>query len=278
VLSEKPLAETVAQGLSMVAAAEYTGQLLMVSQSRRYFRTLDAFRRQLAQLGPQSLLTCTFAKFLDLGGYRAAMTHPLLIDMAIHHFDLARLLIGGEPVAVYCESSNPAWSRFTGDAVASAIIEFSGGARVAYQGSWAAPGLETSWNGIWRVSAAGGTAVWDGDTEPYAETASGEPLPVVLGDQPEQIAGSLAEFVRTVRTGGTPQSEVHSNVISLAMVEAAVASAETGHRVSVASVLENAYATALRTEQHPGIREVLAGWSSVTEELGLTEAPAETLV
>ena len=39
VLCEKPLAESVARGLSMIAAAELSGQLLMVSQSRRYWRT-----------------------------------------------------------------------------------------------------------------------------------------------------------------------------------------------------------------------------------------------
>ena len=52
VLCEKPLAETVSQGLSMIAAAELSGQLLMVSQSRRYWRNLSAFRQQIAQLGP----------------------------------------------------------------------------------------------------------------------------------------------------------------------------------------------------------------------------------
>jgi predicted dehydrogenase len=38
VLSEKPLAESVSEGLSMVAASEVGGRLLMVSQSRRYWR------------------------------------------------------------------------------------------------------------------------------------------------------------------------------------------------------------------------------------------------
>ena len=46
------------------------------------------------------------------------MAYPLLIDMAIHQFDLARDLIGSEPEAVYCESFNPAWSWYAGDAAA----------------------------------------------------------------------------------------------------------------------------------------------------------------
>ena len=39
VLCEKPLADTLAAALSMIAAAEVGGRLLMVSHSRRYWRT-----------------------------------------------------------------------------------------------------------------------------------------------------------------------------------------------------------------------------------------------
>ena len=49
---EKPLAETVRECLQMAAASEVSGKLLMVSQSRRYFRAVAAFQRQLAELGP----------------------------------------------------------------------------------------------------------------------------------------------------------------------------------------------------------------------------------
>ena len=74
--------------------------------------------------------------------------------MAIHQFDLARDLIGGEPVAVYCESYNPGWSWYAGDAAAEVTFEFADGSRFSFSGSWCSPGLETSWNGAWRVSGA----------------------------------------------------------------------------------------------------------------------------
>jgi len=60
VLCEKPLADTVSAGLSMIAAAELSGQLLMVSQSRHYWRNLSAFRRQVAQLGPVGAVDSAF--------------------------------------------------------------------------------------------------------------------------------------------------------------------------------------------------------------------------
>lgn len=279
VLCEKPLADSVAECLSMVAAAELSGQLLMVSQSRRYWRAVSALRRQLSALGPVATASCQFSKAPHFNGFRAEMAYPLLVDMAIHHFDLARHLIRREPTAVFCRSYNPSWSWYAGDAAASVIFEFGDAATFTYAGSWCTPGLETSWNGAWRFGAARGSVVWDGDNPPQAETDEGATVPGDLPDVPEQIAGSLAEFVAAVRSRAVgeqviPNGEVHTNVLSVAMVEAAVRSAETGQRVAISTVVEAAYARALAAEDDDAAREILAGWPSVLEVVGLTPATA----
>jgi predicted dehydrogenase len=137
-------------------------------------------------------------------------------------------------VSVYCESYNPGWSWFAGDAVATAVFEFPDGARFLFNGSWCSPGQETSWNGRWRVSAERGTALWDGDNAPTV----GDPHHTLeVGDEPEETNGSLAEFLRCVRTGEPSTTEARSNVQSLAMVEAAVRSATEQRRVALAEVL-----------------------------------------
>jgi predicted dehydrogenase len=264
VLSEKPLAGTVGECLRMIAAAEAADRLLMVSQSRRYLRQGEAFARQLAEIGTIGSLSCEFFKAPHFGGFRERMAEPLLVDMAIHQFDLARKLIGSEPVSAYCESYNPHWSWFDGNAAVSATFRFADGTRFAFAGSWCAPGLETSWNGRWRASASAGTAIWDGDNAPVAELASGDALQAVLPDDPEQIAGSLVEFVRAVRTGDRPQSEARSNVMSVAMVEAAVRSATTGTRVQIADLLEQAHADAISAETDDRILAVLKSWDRTT--------------
>ncbi len=269
VLCEKPLAETVSTGLSMAAAADLTGQLLMVSQSRRYWRQLDTLRGMLDQLGTIGTVACSFRKAPHFGGFREQMPYPLLVDMAIHQFDLSRVLMDTDPVAVYCESYNPSWSWFAGDAAAEVVFEFADGARFSFSGSWCAAGLETSWNGSWWVNAAGGTAAWDGDNAPTAEDSAGRVLDASQGNRPEQIAGSLAEFVAAVRTGDSrPAGEVHSNIVSLAMVEAAIASAEQQRRVSIAEILEQAYDEAIRAEPADDLRAVLTAWPSVHEVIG----------
>ncbi len=268
VLCEKPLADTLAAALPMIAAAEVGGRLLMVSQSRRYWRNLDALRGQIAQLGRLGLVQCSFFKAPHFGGFREEMAYPLLKDMAIHQFDLARDLIGSEPAAVYCESFNPSGSWYAGDAAANVAVDFADGTRFVFTGSWCSPGLETSWNGSWRISAAGGTALWDGDYAPVAQTADGEQIPAEPGTEPEQIAGSLAEFVTALRTGAAPSGEAHSNVMSLAMVEGAIHSAQTRRRVVLGDLLEDAYRQALVAEQRPELAAALASWPSLHEVIG----------
>jgi len=265
VLCEKPAADTTSAALSMVAAAEVSDRLLMVSQSRRYWRNLAALRGQLARLGRIGFVECSFFRGPRFGGFRDEMPHPLLADMAIHHFDIARDLIGSDPVGITCESFNPSWSWYAGDAAAQAFATFADGTRFSYTGSWCSPALETSWNGTWRISGEAGTVLWDGDRPPVARTTDGTPIPAVAGTGPEEVAGALAEFVAAIRTGTVPSGEIHRNVMSLAMVEGAIRSAHTGRRVILADLLDEAYRHALATEQRPELRAALAAWPSVHE-------------
>ncbi|MDZ5078188.1 Gfo/Idh/MocA family oxidoreductase [Nesterenkonia sp. HG001] len=286
VLSEKPVADTLPRALSLAAAAEVTGQLFMVSQSRRYNPQLFSLRAQAEGLGAAGALVTEFFKAPRFGGFRERMLHPLLLDMAIHPFDTARFLLGAEPVSVYCEEFNPPWSWYDGDAAATAIFEMDGGARFVYTGSWCSPGQETSWNGSWRLSAERGTVTWDGDHEPVVEApdagvAEKGVLEATVLDEGgtvpgEGIAGALAEFLDALAAGAgaapgrsegagvvTPMGEVHENIMSLAMVEAAVESASRGGRVRVDEILENAWRQALAGESRDEVRERLVAWPSV---------------
>ena len=265
VLGEKPVASTVAQGLSLAAAAELHGQLFMVSQSRRYNRQLFEAKRLSGSLGAVGIVSAEFFKAPHFGGFRDAMDHPLLLDMAIHQFDMARFLLDADPVSVFCEEYNPSWSWYRGDAGATAVFEMTGGERFVFNGSWCSPGQETSWNASWRISGEHGTVMWDGDNEPVSSAAI--PLGSGASDPGQEIAGSLREFVSAVRTGSTPMGQVHQNIMSLAMVESAILSASTGARVSVDALLEDSYQQALLAERDPAVLEVLKSWTSVRSAL-----------
>jgi predicted dehydrogenase len=265
VLGEKPVAESVSRALSLVAAAEVTGELFMVSQSRRWNPQLATVRAMAARLGAIGTITTDFFRAPHFGGFRDQMAYPLLIDMAIHAFDSARFLLRAEPVSAYCQSYNPSWSWFAGDANATAVFEMETGTRYVFNGSWCSPGAETSWNGVWRVSGENGTVLWNGDDEPvlYAEEGRAEDARSTY----DGIGGALQVFVQALRTGEPPSGEVHENVMSLAMVEAAVQSAESGRAAQLDDVLERAYAQAIRDETRTDVRAALEGWPSVRAAL-----------
>lgn len=260
VLCEKPLAPTVAEALRQVALADLTGQLLMVSQSRRYFDRLAAFRRAVGALGRLATVRADFFHADHEPGFRETMAHPLLVDMAIHHFDALRSLTGDEPLAVRCSTWNPSWSWYAGDAAAAAEFELASGARFVYAGSRCTPGLPTSFNADWHAWGEHGAAAWDGE-DAVTVDADGADLDVPPG--PENIAGSLAEFVTSLREGSTPQTEVRANVLSLAMVEAAVrSSALGGERVGIADLLEESLARAIADEEQDDVADRLRSWPS----------------
>jgi myo-inositol 2-dehydrogenase/D-chiro-inositol 1-dehydrogenase len=263
VLCEKPLAPTVAEALRQVALADLTGGLLMVSQSRRYFNHLSAFRDAVGAIGPLAAVHAAFYREDHEPGFREQMAHPLLVDMSIHHFDQLRYLAGDEPVAVRCSSWNPPWSWYAGDASAAAEFELASGARFVYSGSRCTPGLQTSYNAEWRVYAERGAAAWDGEHDVRVELeGTGLDVPARL----EGIEGSLAEFVASLRTGVTPQNEVRTNVLSLAMVEGAIrSSARGGERVLLAELIEESLAQAIADERQNDIAELLRSWTSAAD-------------
>jgi len=242
VLGEKPLADTMAHAQEMVQAAQQAGKIYAVIQNRRYdpnIRRLRAFLDSGA-IGKITTVQCNFLLAADFGdNFRTVMAHPLVLDMAIHTFDAARLITSARPQSVYCQEWNPAGSWYRGDAAAAAIFEMSEGIVYTYLGSWVARGLNTPWECEWRVIGDQGSVCWDGVDGYRAETLGddGQCHPVAV---PEIDAGAktgghdgvIREFVTCVRQGGTPETTATDNIYSLAMVLGAIASSEQGAKVT----------------------------------------------
>jgi predicted dehydrogenase len=247
VLGEKPMASSMAEARSMVRASRPSGVLYMVSQSRRYDPRITAYKRLLSQIGELGILNADFYLGAHFGGFRDEMDHVLLLDMAIHTFDQARFLTGADPVSVYCEEFNPPWSWYRGAACATAEFEMSGGLRFSYRGSWCSEGRNTSWESEWRAVGAKGSAEWDGDhriegdrvKSPTGFIFEHEPLSERALEEPNVgIAGSLRDFLKALNEPThVPMARCDDNIMSLAMVFAAVQSAEEGRRIEIAPLL-----------------------------------------
>ncbi|MBS3733677.1 MAG: Gfo/Idh/MocA family oxidoreductase [Phycisphaerae bacterium] len=246
VLGEKPMAASMAEARRMVRAAERTGKCYMVSQSRRWAATHERLARAIAgrRLGTLTTANCDFYMARHSSCFRVTMDSPLILDMAIHHFDLARMLTGTDPVAVYAHEFNPHGSWYDGDVAASCIFEMTDGVVFTYRGSWCAEGWPTSWHGDWRLIGDRGTLVYERDREPRGKrvtrrTGRGkkptlEPVKLPPARLKHQaMRGALREMLRYLRTGERPQTECHDNIKSLAMVFAAMESSRKGRRVPV---------------------------------------------
>src|SRR5699024_823337 len=141
-----------------------------------------------------------------------------------------------------------------------------------YSGSWCSPGDETSWNGDWALSCERGTVRWDGESPPTAHLPGREP---VLGRTPEaddrcELDASLANFCAALRGGPVPDTEVHANVWTQAIVEAAARSAESGSTVLLAALLVAALDQARGLDSADGRSAALTTWR--TAATGLVEA------
>ena len=244
VIGEKPMASSMAEARKMVRTSEETGRLYMVSQSRRWNAHHDVVRRVVAggKLGALTTINCDFYIGAHFGGFRDEMPSPLILDMAIHHFDLARYLSGADPVAVYAKEFNPTGSWYAGDPAASCIFEMTGGVIFTYRGSWCAEGCHTSWAGNWRLIGDRGTLLYEDDEAPHGQVVAGNsgfhrPLRRLTVPAPRvryfDMHGALREMLAFLRSGKTPQTECHDNIKSLAMVFDAIESNRRGKRVSV---------------------------------------------
>ncbi|MCT1435809.1 Gfo/Idh/MocA family protein [Brachybacterium paraconglomeratum] len=274
VLGEKPVTETLPEAISLLAHAELTGVPFMVSQSRRFFRQVRQLRSFVAAHGPTVMTSAFFSLFTEMEGFRRTQGHPLLRDMGIHAFDTARYILDADPVAVTARGTRPEWSVYHHDATVSATFEMSDGSLFAYHGTWNARGLPTWWNSEWRIGAQHGSATWDGTGAPVVGTEDEEEtarlqaaIDAETAPEPDQIAASLVECVSALREGRTPMCEIHENVLSFAMVEAAVTAVERGERVEIDELLEQARVEAIAAEADEQAREIMRSWGSVREAL-----------
>jgi len=98
VLIEKPLALTMHDCDTLIAARDASGVRAMVGFHLRWHRHTLSLRQQMHIAGSPALIQSTFtnAPAIDLPEWRREFGGDLLSDQAIHHIDLWRMLTGNE--------------------------------------------------------------------------------------------------------------------------------------------------------------------------------------
>lgn len=243
VLCEKPLAADEQTASQLIGASSRSRGVLAVSQNRRFQPGLRQLRDLVRSrtLGSPQTLMADLHMAPRFGGFREAMRHVMLRDMAIHAFDAARCILGTDAATVACLERTPQGQPFADGPEVHATFEMTDGSLFVFHGNWAEQGPPSSWNGTWRLALSAGAARWDGEREAQAWVPAGPQVPSVLPDalphplppapqERSDILGSLESFVGAIRQGNPPETHARDNAASLAMVFAAIRSAENAGR------------------------------------------------
>lgn len=247
VLAEKPVALSHCVGRAIAELMDGAGLSCWVMQNRRYYPGIrsmrDAVRKgMLGVVSPVTVEHVLGGGRSRRGNSRQVMPYPILWDMAIHALDGVRFVLGTEAVSVSAMTDNPSWSPYDGATMASCSFKMADGTVFWYRGSLFAEGFLTTYNWNWRVLGSVGSGWWDGKSDGMEMSPSGhdaarsgappEPdtYPPGSGDYHDACRH---EMMDALAAGGQSATAIEDNLHSLAMVSAAILSAERNRTVGL---------------------------------------------
>ena len=236
VLVEKPFTYDMRTAKKLVGLAGKKGLKLMVSQNYRHEPAIRALQKVLGErrFGTLHAVNVDFnmatVNFSIGPDSDPAKMPNMLMEMAIHLFDLMRALMGREPTAVYTAPIEPRLWRHGNPCAFFTTVHF-GKVPVHLRFSWGRHGPKTTWGGTWGFDCDTGYVL--------AKTRCAGPSEIVPesitlwrdGQPAEMIplphlkyncrAACLAEFARAVLNDDEPETSGRDNLGTLRLAFAA---------------------------------------------------------
>lgn len=249
ILSEKPIADTWEDCAAIYQAVQASGVRMQVVQNYRYNPTMLTFRQRLREgvVGRVNYLMGRFAEDYRVrnswGAFRHEIRHSLLVEGAVHHFDMLRNLAGAPCLTIAGWEWNPAWSSFDGESAATYVMQMGNGVHAHYEGNCSAAGRPNGWHQeYYRAEGETGALVIDSDgVLRLMEHQGGHRLKVTdLPLEQPQYAGHQAvldQFLTWQAGGPAPECVLADNLHSAAMLFAAIEASESNQTVDVAAKL-----------------------------------------
>jgi len=231
ILSEKPIADTLDATRDICRAVTDSGLKMAVTQNYRFTPRMLTFRRAMRDRGLGSLhyLVARFAAdYRKYGSWGAAFRHEipdaLLIEGAVHHFDMIRNLTGGDCETISGLGWNPSWSSFKGNSSGVYVMDMSNGSKACYEGNCSEAGASNSWyQELYRAECERGAVVLDADdvVRVIRDGKSIESVPLVSADSHGHQT-IIRDFLNWLDGGPEPETSVRDNIKSMAMIFAAI--------------------------------------------------------
>ncbi|MBC7287459.1 MAG: Gfo/Idh/MocA family oxidoreductase [Armatimonadetes bacterium] len=242
VLAEKAMGEDWEMARRIAHLAGVSGKVYMVAQNYRFRHLPRTTRRLLAEgfLGRINTVAMGFYRPWGMGRHYVEIPFALLLEMTVHHFDTLRYLLGTEPEWVWAKTWNAPWGWHKGDVGHTVLFEFAGQVMVTHHALGCSVGKASPWDGELRIEGENGSLTWEDDGLYYTrshppEKARREKLE--LDDLPAADADAvLVEFLAAVRQNREPECSARDNLGTLAMVFAAIRSAQEGRQVAIAEL------------------------------------------
>ena len=258
ILSEKPIADTLAGSVRIAHKVRQAGKKMGVTMSHRFDQDKTTLREELrsGRHGALDYLICRFTcDFRKLGSwgrkFRYEMPDPLMVEGAVHHLDLLVDMTGARCDTIYAQTWNPAWGKFAGDSQALVTMHCENGTRVFYEGAKTnAVGLNGWSQEYMRAECEKATLIlnhrrlecfaYDRARE-ARQACAGQGETISLLQQPKWANTWLIEkFVRWLDGGPPMETNVEDNLQSVALIFAAIHSSRTGQPVKVQDFLAEA--------------------------------------
>lgn len=257
ILSEKPIADTLAASLRIAAKVKGAGKKMGVTMSHRFRQDITTLRQEVCS-GRHGLLdyivcrfTCENRTYGTWGKFRYEIPDPLMVEGAVHHLDLLADMAGGHCQSLYAQTWNTPWSELAGDAQGLVMMQMASGARAVYEGAktnavglngWGAEYIRAECEKATLIMSHGKIERFDYDParmRPHKREGEGVEVPLI--DQPKWANAWLIEkFVRWLDGGAPMETNVHDNLQSVALVFAAIESSHSGKPVRVQEFLASA--------------------------------------
>ena len=251
VICQKPFAETMDDARVMVAAVEAAGRTLMVHEN---FRWQSAVRKAIETVRSGAIGTPFFGRVAFRSGYDVYSGQPYLAegerfiieDLGIHILDISRALFGDvERIAATTMRVNP---KIKGEDVATMLLAHDGGVTSVVDCSYATRRTpETFPQSLLEIDGTEGTLRLDAGYSLVVQTGGEETVtdvsPPVLpwAERPwhniqESVRIIQQHFVACIDAGTQPETSGVDNLKTLALVQAAYRSAETGETVRLSDI------------------------------------------
>ena len=249
ILSEKPIADSMAACARIRAKVKKAGRRMAVTMSHRFDQDKQSLER-LIKSGAYGKLdyvvgrnTWNLRRYPEWGAFRYRIPDTLLVEGTVHHFDIMRALAGADAATVYAKTWNPQWSDFEGDCQALITIEMTNGVKVFYEGAKANASQLNGWcEDYWRAECDKATLELDQRRLRVITGRRGENAVVEEKPLDRRDAWSnpwIAEmFCDWLLGGEPPPPHLDDNIQCAALLFAAIESAHSGKVVDVQEFLK----------------------------------------